>query len=103
MRYSVFTAIEHIEAESPAEAYDEWCDQPTHPMIVEEDAPETELGFTVTEFVWFGSPPITTIEQIVETLYNFSDAELRGLATECLMITDGPDKRSLNQVEGLNE
>jgi hypothetical protein len=38
-------------------------------------------------------PNLPNLEEIVESLYDFSNSELRRLALECLLITDGPDKK----------
>ena len=95
--YKVFTAIEEINASTQAHAYYEWVDTPTHPVIVEETVPmsvENPLGFIAHEFTWFPTAPtFWTLDMIVESLYNFDNDQLRKLATECLLITDGPDKR----------
>ena len=32
------------------------------------------------------------LEEIIESLYDLTKPELRKLALECLLITDGPDK-----------
>jgi len=36
--------------------------------------------------------PLMLYEEIVESLYDLSKDELRRLALECLLITDGPGK-----------
>jgi hypothetical protein len=44
-------------------------------------------------------------DDIIEVLYDFSNDELRHLALECLLITDGPDKRveATDEVEDHNQ
>ena len=35
------------------------------------------------------------LQAIIEHLYDLSNEELHSLALECLLITDGPDKRKV--------
>jgi hypothetical protein len=51
VKYRVFTAQDDIEADTPQEAYEKWCRLPLVTVIIEEDAPETNLGFKVSEFL----------------------------------------------------
>jgi hypothetical protein len=42
-----------------------------------------------------------TLEELIESLYDLSQDELRRLALECLLISDGPDSPYKGRGEGI--